>query len=364
MLLSEEKIKKLEEMDTDYTRLIIKFQKYLIFRHTLREGVKEKIFQSVSLKDEKDFNLVFSETEEETKNQYNLPQTPFMKDFSKREDENYYYSGKKMEERQRFDYVSEELKEKIKSASNITVWINVKAVSSYPLWNTKMRRKMKAVLTTVNALEINKLKDSELASVIEKTSMEPVKEEKRYELDYVISILKFLHKEKKNYTVFYIGKRESLSDEEIFFINEIEKLVEALEREKDRYEYIYGTVCDDLDQFFSTFGFCDFRENQCFSQRHKDIFKNHYPVPKRNGCCFNVYRKCKHLQKDGSCDTKCLACKLYTCPFLGRMKIGIMVSEVLLLRSFLNREQKRDVIYQFFTPQETILKNVEKHRNK
>ena len=112
-----------------------------------------------------------------------------------------------------------------------------------------------------------------------------------------------------------------------------------------------------MDEMFSIFGFCNFKENKCVAQRHKTFF-NRYPVPETDGCCFKVVRKCEHNNKDGTCKVKCLPCKLFTCPYLGKLDVGIRASELILMRSFFNNKQKRISIHKFYNSKEFLLKKI------
>ena len=111
---------------------------------------------------------------------------------------------------------------------------------------------------------------------------------------------------------------------------------------------------------FSKYNFCNFKNSMCVSQRHKNIF-NRYPKPKTDGCCFKVIRKCAHNNKDGTCQVKCLSCKLYTCPYLSKRNIGLNTSEFILLRAFFNNKQKKNVIYNFYKSKEEIMKKLMKN---
>ena len=365
MQLSEQKIKKLKEMNSDEARLILRFHEYLKEKPVLCESAQIKKMKNIAESgSKKNLNIVFDKNYVASDERfYQIPQTSFMNNTKMKSDETYYYSGKKMKERLNNLVISEELKEKVANVSCVNVILNLEDVSSFPIWNTKMRRKMLAVIEKVNTIDATSMKNSSLRRILENTSREVMKEEKSYELDYVLKVLRYLYDCKKEFTVVYVSAEGILEDEAIMLVNELEKYIKALQLGEKRYSYIYDTVCHDLDHMFSKFGFCDFQKNQCISQRHKNLFKNNYPLPKKNGCCFNVYRTCSHHQKDGSCDTKCLACKLYTCPFLGKLSVGMMTSEILLIRGLFNAKQKRDAIYRFFMTEEKVLKVIKKHQN-
>ena len=146
-----------------------------------------------------------------------------------------------------------------------------------------------------------------------------------------------------------------------YLINELSKIVYGLKLNDNLYEYVYDTVCKDIDNMFSIYRFCDFRNDKCLSQRHKSLFTNNYPVPDKDGCCFNVYRKCEYLKEHGGCEVRCLACKLYTCPYITKLGVGLYTSEILLMKAFFNNNQRRDSVFEFFQPEEKVLKKIKKH---
>ena len=88
---------------------------------------------------------------------------------------------------------------------------------------------------------------------------------------------------------------------------------------REQYEYIYDTICDELDETFSQNNYCDFKNDKCIANREKVSTKDIM------GCCYsfkytalgNITDRhlCKYLNNK-KCSTKCLTCKLYTCKYL------------------------------------------------
>ena len=147
----------------------------------------------------------------------------------------------------------------------------------------------------------------------------------------------------------------NLTNENIFFINEFEKFLKALEQSSNRNKYIYDTVCNDLENNFLKFNFCNFKNNKCLSQRHKNVFLNNYPYTNTDGCCFKIIRKCQHNNKDGTCKVKCISCKLFICPYLSKRGIGYYASELLLLRAFYTPKQRGIYVNSFYESEDKIL---------
>lgn len=263
-------------------------------------------------------------------------------------------------EKQELNDVSNIIKSEseINNVDNNILIINVKEISKTPIWNTVMRRKISSILNQIEKEEIINAKN--LKQIIKTNEAEPIKEEGKYTLDEVVNKIKETANSNKNLKVYYLGTE--FTDEEIYIINELNKLITALKMEDNRLQFVYDTLCEDLDESFSKYNFCNFKNNKCLSQRHKGFFNN-YPNQNKDGCCFNVYRKCKLHNKDGSCQTKCMACKLFTCPYLGKRGIGLYASEMLLIRAFFNKKQKKDLVWEFFRKKEKVLKILEKHGN-
>lgn len=242
---------------------------------------------------------------------------------------------------------------------NSRIYLNVDKIYFDEIWNNYMRRKIDAIFDVILKVDIKEISEKQLKEIMVKT---PVKEKanadsKKETLNAVLERIKN-NKEINELEVIYICSE--LTNKNIFFINEFEKIINALRLGEKKYEYIYDTICADLDKTFSVFGFCNFKNDKCVSQRHKSML-NDYPHQSKDGCCFNVVKKCKYHNKDGSCQTKCLPCKLYTCPYLSKRGIGLYSSEVPLIRAFFNVKQKKDSIYRFFTTREKIIDKLETH---
>ena len=126
-----------------------------------------------------------------------------------------------------------------------------------------------------------------------------------------------------------------------------------------RYNYIYDTVCDYLDNFFYGKNLCDFKENQCGEKRG---------TTSRIGCCHHFKVKwlgpftklvpCEHLKEDYTCGAKCIGCKLLTCDYLEKKGVKFRIKDILLLDTFFNPVQKYFIKFMVFTPKEKIIKRL------
>lgn len=127
---------------------------------------------------------------------------------------------------------------------------------------------------------------------------------------------------------------------------------------RQRYEYIYDTVCNQLDKEFQDNNFCDFKCDRCKASRAN------YTRNKVMGCCYsfnyNVWRGaynirlCKYL-KDNKCTIKCIACKMFTCKYLQKKGIKYNVNNILLLDCFFSRKQKEIISSNFFIDKNEII---------
>lgn len=356
-MISKEKLDKVKRMGTDSSDLILKMYEYLEYNYHYFDSsnVVDKI-DMVNYDDVKS-SIIFSVQD------YKAPPIHSIKveniRYMPSKSSNTYYASKEYELKLEFykkcietlgtDFVGNNEK--------ILVILDISSISSYPLWNTMMRRRMNNIIASIEKADLDEISDSFLTKVIKKSEKKSVNyEENKYDIDFVIELLRKLAKS-ASLVPYFIDNQNT--NESRFLVSELQKFIYALsiKEDSDKYKFIYDTICSDMDEMFSKFGFCNFKENKCVAQRHKNLFSR-YPVPKTDGCCFKVVRKCEHNNKDGTCKVKCLPCKLFTCPFLGKTDIGIRASELILMRSFLNNRQKRTLIYKFYTSEEVLLKKV------
>ena len=137
--------------------------------------------------------------------------------------------------------------------------------------------------------------------------------------------------------------------------NDLEMIKTAInikDREK-RYNYIYDTVCKILDDRICTENYCEFENDVCI--RFKKENPNH-----KNGCCeWKGRGKCKYLINSECTMKTCMACKLFTCPFLYKEKgIRQRINDYVLIKYFFNRNQKYILECSFWTPKEIVMKRL------
>lgn len=357
MAVSKEKLDKLKNMGTDSSDLILKINEYLEYNYHYfySSNVVEKI-DMINYDDAKS-SIIFSVQDYDVPKLHNIKVENIRYIPSK--PSNTYYAGKEYELKLKFyrRWIEKLATDIANDNKKVLVILDISSISSYPLWNTMMRRRMNNIITSIEKANLDEITDSFLIKMIKKSERMSVNyEENKFDIDFVVELLGKLAKS-VSIVPYFIDDQNT--NESRFLISELQKFIYTLsiKEDSDKYKFIYDTICSDMDEMFSKFGFCNFKENKCIAQRHKNLFSR-YPVPKTDGCCFKVVRKCEHNNKDGTCKVKCLPCKLFTCPFLAKIDIGVRASELILMRNFLNIKQKRTLLYKFYTSEKVLLKKV------
>lgn len=136
--------------------------------------------------------------------------------------------------------------------------------------------------------------------------------------------------------------------------------------EKERIEFLYESLCNQLDAIWSNDNPCDFCDNICEGNKH-----NASPGSV-DGCCYSFeypkhilfsssftknLQKCKFLDSEHKrCSIKNISCKLYVCSYLKKSKnFNISISDFLLIDAFFSKKQKLILQYNFFRTQEEII---------
>lgn len=253
----------------------------------------------------------------------------------------------------------QEKKENIKiEISNTVTDINNKIINlddiwSEPYFNTKMRmnieRMVQEILNT-NDKEFLNNKNICKSIIYRKGEYKEIKKESN-KID-IVELVKILDK-KEIKEIKIIAK--SISDENIFKYEELSKAIEIININdiKQRNEIIYDYIYNYLNKDFIANDYCDFRNDKCVAQRHFNL----YPISRKDGCCFTQIRKCPHLEK-GKCDIECIACRLFSCPYLTKRGVGYWANEFVLLNAFLNKKQRKHLIFDFYQSKENILSKI------
>ena len=147
----------------------------------------------------------------------------------------------------------------------------------------------------------------------------------------------------------------NINEESIFKADHLSKalILKNISDETTRISKLYDYVYDYLKEDFISNNYCDFRDNKCIAQRHLRI----YPWHIKDGCCYNEFFKCKHFDK-ANCNAKCMACTLFSCPFLSKMHITYYGREILLFKAFLTKDQMKHMIYDFYKTKNEVIKAI------
>lgn len=140
------------------------------------------------------------------------------------------------------------------------------------------------------------------------------------------------------------------------FYNELDVIINLakIKNKKDRIEYIYDKSCEYLDNEAKRLNYCDFKNDVCIAKRNPCRGKE-----RKMGCCYHVklfsfkeHQLCEYLSKDGTCSTKCFACKLYTCDAI---KQKFRIRDITYADCFFNLLQKLVIRVSVLTPKEKII---------
>lgn len=129
---------------------------------------------------------------------------------------------------------------------------------------------------------------------------------------------------------------------------------------KEKYNYLYDSICDYLDDIVVKNNVCGFENDKCIAKKNTNCTM---------GCCHHfknryfglLYEKELHLceyQKDKRCTAKCITCKMYMCDTLRKKGYKFTTQNVLLIKRYFNPIQKLVIITSFFTPKEKIMKRL------
>lgn len=161
----------------------------------------------------------------------------------------------------------------------------------------------------------------------------------------------------------FIGYIEEIINNEIFQ-NFLDGLIAVIyENVEEKYNYIYDSVCDKLDEEFRKKNLCDFKNDQCVANRAGAT------VHETMGCCYSFkystnplkfidgVHLCDHI-KSKSCDIKCIGCKLFTCKYLKEKGISFKAKDIFLIDTFFNKKQQEIIERNLFFPKEKIIEKL------
>ena len=171
-------------------------------------------------------------------------------------------------------------------------------------------------------------------------------------------ILKKCNKKKLNIGLEYKEKKiigELIGDSTKERKTDIIKCLKAvlIKEKREKIEYIYDQVCEELDEEFAKNNYCDFKDDVCIGKRNCSERVT-------MGCCHKLkhpitmngeLKECPYLV-DKHCSTQCITCKLFTCDAI---KVKFKLKDIPLIEFFFNPIQKLIVKTNFFTKREKII---------
>lgn len=173
---------------------------------------------------------------------------------------------------------------------------------------------------------------------------------------------------------YYIFEEKKLAFIISNYSDEIIQCLKALfiSNTNKRINYLYDTICDNLDKIWSVQNPCKFCNNQCVASR------NHMTSHKEDGCCYSFeysknpfstsflknFHKCKYLGNDKHCTAQNISCKLFTCNYLKKKtSFNINMDDQILINTFFNKKQKLILKYNFFKTKEEIINKLQESNN-
>lgn len=262
-----------------------------------------------------------------------------------------------------------ELENKLKSTSIIlkntfsqpvSNIIDLDQIWCKPYFYTKMRIHLDGIINKLLECDKSKiLKDSSnfcKSVIFHNFSKEFKRPEDKIDIVDFIKILGQKKLEGSNYDSKFTFIAQNIDEETLFKEEQLKKAIEIINiaSSEKQHEKIYDEVYSYLKKDFISNNYCDFKNNKCVAQRHFSI----YPFNRKNGCCFTRIRTCPHLQKGGSCNVECMACRLFSCPYLSKRGITYYANEFVLLKAFLTKNQRKHFVLDFYTPKSKVLKKV------
>lgn len=231
--------------------------------------------------------------------------------------------------------------------------INLDEIWAKSYFYTKMRVKLEGIIEKILETDI-----SEISKNPSKFCNDVIFNTKSYSFqkpEEQIDIVDFIHslEEKKNCNYIFIAKE--INEETLFKEEQLKIAIKIINIDDIfiRNEIIYDEICNYLKKDFISNNYCDFHNDKCVAQRNHQF----YPINRKNGCCFTRIRKCPHLI-NGNCNIECLACRLFSCPYLSKRGIGYWANDFILLKAFFNKKQRKHLVFDFYEPKEKILKKI------
>ena len=244
--------------------------------------------------------------------------------------------------------------------NSFPIIVDLDKIYSKPYFYTKMRMHLNGIIEKISNTDISIISKSpsKFCKNISLDDYSSTFKKAEDEIDIVdfIQALRGKKTESLDYNTNLVFIANTIDEETLFKEEQIKKAIEIIniESKEKQYEKVYDEVYSYLKKDFIANNYCDFQNNKCITQRHFSF----YPPCRKNGCCFTQIRTCKHLQKDGSCNVECMACRLFSCPYLSKRGITYLASEFVLLKAFFTKEQRHHLVFDFYKSKSEVLKKL------
>lgn len=246
---------------------------------------------------------------------------------------------------------------------NLNVFLNIDISLFEPWynWDIQLEQNVMNMLDKLDKIPLNELKinTEEKVNLIVKSKYN---ENTKHNGLNVTAFTKKLHLllNSTNYKCnLFTNIYDSTNSINTYYILELSELIKcvAIKSNREKHQYIYDTLCKKLEMNIEKYNYCLFEKNMCIAQRAKC----EWPKATANGCCFDVTKnaECEHLNCK-SCDITCISCRLFTCRYLKDRGIDFDIRKNILAKTYFNLLQMPELIWNFFTEKEVILKKVEK----
>jgi len=231
-----------------------------------------------------------------------------------------------------------------------------------PYFYTKMRIHLEGIIEQISNIDSSEIvtNPSKYCKKVIFHNISKEFEKSENEIDIVDFINKLrqnkLNNPNKKFEFTFVANK--IDEETLFKEEQLKKSLEIINisSKQKQYEKIYEEVYSYLKKDFVSNNYCDFKNNKCVAQRHFTL----YPFNRKNGCCFTRIRTCPHLQKGGSCNIECMACRLFSCPYLSKRGITYYANEFVLFKAFFNKNQRKHLVFDFYKTKFKILTKIEK----
>ena len=154
---------------------------------------------------------------------------------------------------------------------------------------------------------------------------------------------------------------EDYSNNKEIYIDILKSLNAVLyETKEEKYNYLYDTICEYLDNEFINKNLCDFCNDKCKAKKNTEVTMGccHHYKNKYFGVLYsNNLQLCEHL-KDKRCSAKCITCKLFTCDELKKEGNKYNTRNIMLIKCFFNPIQKIILKSSYFTTKDVIMKRL------